>query len=95
MNMNTHTHNANTTGDRIIRLPECCTITGRSAASIHRDENKGTFPARVRLGENAVGWRLSSVLLWVDSLEHVNTTNCKQVAVGSKRGRKPRAKVEA
>jgi len=76
--------------DRIVRLPECINITGLSAASIHRGIMNGTFPAKIRLGENSVGWRLSSILKWVEEREVVTVDNCKQVAPGAKRGRKPR-----
>lgn len=79
--------------DRIVRQPECSKITGRSAASIYRDEISGTFPCRVRLGTNSVGWKLSSIQKWIDEREDVNPENCKQVAIGAKRGRKPSAKV--
>jgi prophage regulatory protein len=57
--------------DRIIRLPELLRITGLSTASVYRQMAEGRFPRPVRLGKNAVGWRLSSVLAWLESLEEV------------------------
>lgn len=75
--------------DRIVRPAEAVTITGRSLATLWRDEKAGRFPKRIRLGENAVGYRLSDLQAWIDSCEIVTSENVKQVAPGSKRGRKP------
>lgn len=81
--------------DRIVRPAEASTITGRSLASIWRDEKAGTFPARIRLGENAVGYRLSSIQAWLDSREMITAENSRPVAPGCKsRGRKPSTKKE-
>jgi len=81
--------------DRIVRPSEASIITGRSLASIWRDEKTGTFPKRIRIGENAVGYRLSSLLEWLDSRETVTAENVRPVAPGCKtRGRKPRAVVQ-
>lgn len=76
--------------DRIIREPERKNITGRSAASWWRDEQAGRVPLKVRLGDNAVGWRLSEIMAWMESLQTVTPDNAKQVAPGAKRGRKPK-----
>ena len=79
-----------TTADRIVRPAEASTITGRSPASIWRDEKKGTFPRRLRIGSNSVGYRLSELYEWMESLETVTAGNVIPVAPGSKRGRKPK-----
>lgn len=76
--------------DRIVRPAEAVVITGRSLASIWRDEKAGKFPPRIRIGENAVGYKLTSLLAWMDSREIVSSDNVKAVAPGSKRGRKPK-----
>lgn len=77
--------------DRIVRPAEASAITGRSLASIWRDEKAGTFPRRIRIGTNAVGYRLSSLQEWLDSRETVTAENSRPVAPGCKtRGRKPR-----
>jgi len=76
--------------NRIIREPERKKITGRSATSWWRDEQAGRVPHKVRLGENAVGWRLSEIMAWMESLQTVTPDNAKQVAPGAKRGRKPK-----
>lgn len=77
--------------DRIVRPAEAAIITGRSLASIWRDEKAGLFPPRIRIGQNSVGYRLSSLQLWLDSRETVTAENVIPVAPGSKRGRKPKA----
>ena len=82
--------NKNECLERIIRLKEVVAITGRSPASIWRDEQKGIFPSRVRLGENSVGWKSSDIQKWIANRERVTSANCTPVAPGAKRGRKPR-----
>ncbi|WP_083761204.1 helix-turn-helix transcriptional regulator [Pelobacter propionicus] len=77
--------------DRIIRPKETSTITGRSLASIWRDEKAGNFPSRIRLGANSVGYRLSEVMAWVESRQVVTPENVRPVAPGARRGRKPSA----
>lgn len=51
--------------DRFIRLPEVIELTGLSEATLRRKEKAGLFPARVRLGPNAVAWRQSEVADWM------------------------------
>ncbi|MGI9319185.1 MAG: helix-turn-helix transcriptional regulator [bacterium] len=51
--------------DRILRLAEVMKLTGRSKSSIYRDERRGTFPKRRRLGANAVGWLHSEIQQWI------------------------------
>lgn len=84
-----------TTTDRIVRPAEAVIITGRSLASIWRDEQAGRFPQRIRIGDNAVGYRLSSIQTWMDSRETVTADNVVPVAPGCKRGRKPSVVREA
>lgn len=59
--------------DRMLRNPEILTITGVSNATIWRWIKGGIFPAPVRLGPHAVGWRESDVLEWLESREPVGT----------------------
>lgn len=54
-----------TTEDRIVRIGEVMTITGRSEASIYRDEKAGKFPRRRKIGVQSVGWLLSEIREWV------------------------------
>ena len=76
--------------DRIVRPAEASHITGRSLASIWRDEQAGTFPSKVRIGQNSVGYRLSALQNWMDSREVITADNVIPVAPGCKRGRKPK-----
>lgn len=79
-----------TTTERIVRPAETSRMTGRSLASIWRDEKAGTFPRRIKIGANSVGYRLSELYEWMESLETVTAENVIPVAPGSKRGRKPK-----
>lgn len=77
--------------ERIVRPAEASLMTGRSLASIWRDEQAGKFPRRIRLGENAVGYRMSELQAWLDSREVIEPGTAKAVAPGARRGRKPNA----
>ncbi len=81
--------------DRIVKERERREITATSAATAWRGEKAGTFPKRIRLGANSVGWRLSELMAWVESRQVSTPENAKPVAPGAKRGRKPRQAKEA
>ncbi len=53
------------TTDRILRAKEVISLTGLSRTTIWRLEKQGEFPARVSLGGNRVGWRLSEINHWI------------------------------
>lgn len=53
--------------NRIMRLPEVLTATGVSPATIWRWVKAGNFPAPVKLGPNATGWRATDVESWIES----------------------------
>lgn len=55
--------------DRIIRRPELLRVTGLSSATLYRLMAEDRFPRPVQLSKNAVGWRASSVLSWLEGLE--------------------------
>ena len=78
--------------DRVVRPAEAVMITGRSLSSIWRDEQAGKFPRRIRLGENAVGYRLSELQEWLNSREIATTEFSKVVAPGARRGRRAKQK---
>jgi len=90
---NSQLHDLRSKTDRIVRPAEAVIITGRSLASIWRDEQAGKFPPKVRIGENAVGYRLSELQKWLDSCVVVNAESVKLVAPGARRGRKSRSAV--
>ena len=76
--------------DRMVRPKEAVIITGRSLASQHRDKKAGKWPPMYRIGNNAVGNRLSDLLALNASREVVTAENTTPVAPGAKRGRKPK-----
>jgi prophage regulatory protein len=49
----------------IIRKSELLFRLGLSDPTIWRMERKGTFPKRLKLGGNSVGWLLSEVEAWI------------------------------
>lgn len=53
---------------RILRKPEVLRLTGLSASTIARLEERGQFPRRIQLGSSAVGWREDELLDWIASL---------------------------
>jgi len=55
--------------DRIVRSPEVGRLTGLGKTSRWRMEREGRFPARVRIAAAAVGWKLSEIRAWMESLE--------------------------
>jgi prophage regulatory protein len=55
--------------ERIIRLKELCRITGMSRTTVwRRAKDDSRFPQPFRISQNIVGWKLSSVTSWMDSL---------------------------
>lgn len=53
--------------DRFLSKREVATITGRSATSVWRDCNAGTFPAPRQIGPGRVAWLESEVMAWMES----------------------------
>ncbi len=53
---------------RIIRIKETCNYVGMSRATIYRLIAQEKFPAPVKIGAQAVGWELSELDKWADSL---------------------------
>lgn len=53
--------------ERIIRAKEVQAMTGLSRTTIWRMEREDSFPKRISLGKNSVGWYLSDVQAWVRS----------------------------
>lgn len=56
-----------TTQTRILRLPEVMRRTGVRRSSIYSYLLEGTFPAALKLGERAVGWRECDIEAWIAS----------------------------
>lgn len=64
--------------ERIVRVKEVVQLLGISRSTIYDKLNPSSkrhdpsFPKPVKLGGAAIGWRLSMILAWIESL---NTTN--------------------
>ena len=52
--------------DRFARMKEAEKITGKSRATIYRDMEAGTFPQAVKIGQRAIGWRISDLEKWIN-----------------------------
>jgi len=57
--------------DRIIRKREVLEKSGHSNATLYRRIAAGTFPKPLSTGPRSVGWKLSEVQKWMDSLNTV------------------------
>lgn len=57
--------------DPIHRLPNVKTLCGLSRSSIYRLVKEGAFPAPIKLGERASGWRQSDIESWLESRAQV------------------------
>lgn len=53
----------------ILRRREVERLTGLARSTIYQYVKGGVFPAPVRLGARAVGWRYADVLDWINSRE--------------------------
>jgi len=53
----------------IERLHAVKVRTGLSRSTIYKMMNEGKFPASLKLGERAVGWKSSDVTAWIASRE--------------------------
>lgn len=71
---------------------EVCKAFGTSSAGLHRGMIDGRYPRPYRTGLNSVRWRSDEVQQAIDGFPQVTADNTKQVAPGSKRGRKPSAR---
>ena len=53
-------------GSRILRMPEVCEITGLGKSTIYKKLSEGSFPAPLRLGPRARGWRTRDIVEWLE-----------------------------
>lgn len=53
--------------NKILRLEEVKSRTGRSRSSIYADIQKHSFPQPISIGERAVGWLESEINSWIES----------------------------
>lgn len=52
---------------RVIRRPVVEHLTGLSRSSIYAMIATGAFPAQIKIGIRAVGWRQSEIEAWIES----------------------------
>ena len=52
--------------DEIARRPKVESVTGLACSTIYEQMKKGTFPKPIKLGERAVGWRMSEINAWLE-----------------------------
>jgi prophage regulatory protein len=71
--------------NEIIRLPRLLETVGMKRTWVYDEIKRGKFPAPVKLGARAVGWRRSEVHAWLESRE----------AMGGKSAETLRAEAEA
>ena len=53
--------------DKIVRLPAVKEVSGLCRSSIYEGVAAGTFPAPVKIGLRAVGWRSSDLTNWLEA----------------------------
>jgi prophage regulatory protein len=51
--------------DRIIRLPTVLSRSGLSRSTVYRKMGEGTFPPKLKVSLNGVGWRESELDRWI------------------------------
>ena len=54
---------------KILRRPAVQTMTGLTTSTLYRLIRNGQFPRPVRLGPQAVGWRIEEVTEWISGRE--------------------------
>jgi prophage regulatory protein len=61
--------------DNIKRLPAVKQFSGLGKTSIYEGVAAGTFPAPLKIGRRAVGWRESDLMAWVQSRQKRKTAD--------------------
>ena len=51
---------------KILRRKDVEEIVGLSRSTIYKLMSTGAFPRSIRLGQRAVGWRLSDIEAWIE-----------------------------
>ncbi|TKF31282.1 helix-turn-helix transcriptional regulator [Enterovibrio norvegicus] len=57
--------------NRILRVKEISELLGLSKSTIWRMRRDGLFPAPLKIGPRAVGWRESDVTDWIKSRDRL------------------------
>ena len=71
VNSATTTNKQSVTNDRIVRAKEVVEMTGLSRTTIWRMERYKSFPARVSLGKNSIGWKMSDIQSWLTTRDQL------------------------
>ena len=58
--------------DRFIRMKELTTIVGVGKSTIYSLIAANKFPPQVKVTQKISGWRLSTIMEWMDSREVAN-----------------------
>lgn len=53
----------------LLRLKQVISQTGLSKSTIYRMEAAGKFPARVKIGLRAVGWKSADIQAFINGLQ--------------------------
>ena len=67
MHTQTMQSKSETTGERLLRLPEVEARIGLGKSAIYAGMKAGTFPACIKLGPRAAAWTLSDIDNWIAS----------------------------
>lgn len=51
----------------LLRLPAVRQLTGLSRSEIYRQMGLGQFPAKVNVGQRAVGWVEHEIAAWIEA----------------------------
>lgn len=54
---------------RLLTIADVCTITAFGRSTIYRKISEGQFPPPIRFSPNAVRWRASTIMAWIDKHE--------------------------
>lgn len=60
---------ADNMNDKILRRAAVEEMTGLSRSTLYRMMDRGEFPRPARIGQRAVGWRQSTIVLWLDECQ--------------------------
>lgn len=57
--------------DPVLRMPTVTASVALSKGAILQGVKLGTFPAPIKLGPKAIGWRMSAIKNWLDTRKSV------------------------
>lgn len=60
--------------DPVLRMPTVRATVALSKGAIQQGVKLGTFPAPIKLGPKAIGWRMSVIKNWLDTRPDTDAT---------------------